>query len=201
MTAFPQLETDRLLLREIAAEDAPALFAIHSDQDAMRWFGSDPLSTMAQATTLIEAFASWRRLPNPGVRWGIERKADRQLLGSCGLFKWNRSWKSCVVGYELAAFAQRQGFMLEALSTALAWGFEQMELNRIEAQVHPANEASIRLLAKLGFVHEGCLREAGFWSGRHHDLQQFSLLRRDYAARFAAQARDACSAADRHHLA
>jgi ribosomal-protein-alanine N-acetyltransferase len=179
MSHFPSFETGRLQLREIVPSDAHDLLAIHSDQRAMRWYGSDPLKSIEQAEKLIEVFASWRHLPNPGTRWGIERKSDRQLLGSCGLFKWNRPWKSCVIGYELAASAQGSGFMTEALSAILDWGFRNMELNRIEAQVHRENVASTKLLGKLGFVWEGCMREAGFWDGRHHDLQQFALLRRD----------------------
>jgi len=180
MSDFPQLVTSRLRLREIVASDAPGLFAIHGDADAMRWFGSDPLTTLGQAEKLVELFSSWRNLPNPGTRWGIERKTDGRLLGSCGLFKWNRGWKSCVIGYELAASAQGQGYMSEALSVILDWGFEHMALNRIEAQVHARNTASIALLGRFGFVLEGHLREAGFWGGTHHDLQQFALLRRDH---------------------
>lgn len=183
MSDFPVLDTPRLLLREIVASDAAGLLAIHGDAEAMRWFGSDPLTSITQAGQLVDMFASWRRLPNPGTRWGIARKADGRLIGSCGLFKWNRTWKSCVIGYELAAPAQRQGFMREALSTVLDWGFEQMALNRIEAQVHAENTPSIALLGRLGFALEGNLREAGFWGGRHHDLQQFALLRRDYQDR------------------
>ena len=181
MSDFPDIETSRLRLREIVATDAPELFAIHGNAEAMRWFGSDPLTTQAQAEQLVEMFAAWRRLPHPGTRWGIERKADRRLLGTCGLFKWNRGWKSCLIGYELATSAQGEGFMTEALSAVLSWGFGHMALNRIEAQVHAQNAASLRLLGKLGFVREGELREAGFWHGRHHDLQQLALLRRDYA--------------------
>jgi ribosomal-protein-alanine N-acetyltransferase len=180
MSDFPYLETKRLLLREIVASDAQDVFSIHSDQRAMRWFGSDPLTSIQEAKKLIDVFAGWRQLANPGTRWGIQHKADLRFLGSCGLFKWNRSWKSCVMGYELAPFARGQGFMSEALSAVLGWGFENMELNRVEAQVHPENLASTKLLSKLGFVQEGCMREAGFWHGSHHDLQQFALLRRDF---------------------
>ncbi len=181
MSDFPSLETERLLLREMASSDVPDLFAIYSDRQVMRWFGSDPLVSMGDAQKLIDAFAGWRHLPNPGARWGIQRKADRRLLGSCGLFKWNRAWKSCAIGYELASFAQGQGFMYEALSATLAWGFKHMDLHRVEAQVHPENLPSIKLLSKLGFAHEGRLREAGFWGRKHHDLQQLGLLRRDFA--------------------
>jgi len=180
MSDFPAFETDRLRLREIVASDAPALFAIHGDADAMRWFGTDPLVELSQAEKLVETFAGWRAMPNPGTRWGIERKSDGQLIGSCGLFKWNRGWKSCTMGYELAQSAWGAGFMGEALSAALNWGFEYMALHRVEAQVNPENTASIKVLRRLGFVQEGHMREAGHWLGQHHDLLQFGLLRREY---------------------
>ncbi len=66
--------------------------------------------------------------------------------------------------------------MREALERAISWGFEHMELNRIEALVHEKNSGSLSLLQKLGFVFEGRLREVGYWGGQHHDLQQYSLL-------------------------
>lgn len=177
---FPALPTARLYLREIVASDAPTLFHIHRDVDAMRWFGTDPLTTLQEAEQLVERFASWRHAPNPGTRWGIEDRATGALIGSCGLFKWNRGWRVCSLGYELAQPAWGQGFMQEALVAALTWGFEHMALNRVEAQVHPDNLASLKLLDKLGFVQEGVLRQAGYWLGAHRDLIQLSLLRQDY---------------------
>nr|WP_199181211.1 GNAT family protein [Chromobacterium alticapitis] len=56
-----------------------------------------------------------------------------------------------------------------------------MELNRIEAQVHPDNLASLRLLQRLDFQQEGRARQAGFWLGRYQDLIYLSLLRQDSA--------------------
>jgi ribosomal-protein-alanine N-acetyltransferase len=70
--------------------------------------------------------------------------------------------------------------MREALLAILAWGFEHMALNRIQAQVHPQNTASIKSLESLGFVQEGCFREARVWHGQHHDLLQYALLKRDW---------------------
>jgi len=67
--------------------------------------------------------------------------------------------------------------MREALTAALSWGFQVMELNRIEAQVHPNNQRSIRLLGRLGFVEEGRLRQAAYWANQYHDMVQYSLLR------------------------
>lgn len=180
MTDFPTLETRRLRLREMVPADSPALFAIHSDDTAMRWFGTDPMLALKDAEKLVEVFAAWRKLPNPGTRWGLELKSSGQLIGSCGLFKWNRGWRSCALGYELAQSCWGQGLMQEALDCTLAWGFSTMELNRIEAQVHPENTASIKRLETLGFVREGLLREAGYWRGSHRDLVQFSLLCKEF---------------------
>jgi len=180
MSDFPTLETPRLLLRETVAADAPALFAIHGDATNMRWYGADPMIDVRQAQKLIELFAGWRQMPNPGVRWGIQSRASGQLIGTCGLFKWNRGWRTCTVGYELTHSARSAGLMSEALSAALTWGFEHMKLNRIEAQIHPDNTASLKLARRLGFVQEGRAREAGYWQGEHHDLLQFSLLRKDW---------------------
>jgi len=176
---FPALQTPRLRLREFTADDAPALLAIHGDAELMRWFGTDPLPDLVAAHKMIESFASWRLLPNPGVRWAIEWRDRPGLLGGCGLFGWHRPWKKCSVGYELARHAQGQGVMGEALDAAFAWGFAQMALHRVEAIVHPDNAASLRLLQRLGFVTEGRLRELGHWGGRCHDMLQLSLLRHE----------------------
>jgi ribosomal-protein-alanine N-acetyltransferase len=185
MSDFPTLTTLRLRLREIVSTDAPALFAIHSDDHAMRWFGTDPMLALQDADKLIENFAAGRKLANPSTRWGITDRTSGQLLGTCGLFKWNRNWRSCALGYELAQAAWGQGLMQEALDCVLDWGFEHMALNRVEAQVAPQNTASIKRLEALGFVREGLLRQAGFWLGAHRDLLQYALLRSERPAPFA----------------
>jgi hypothetical protein len=63
-----------------------------------------------------------------------------------------------------------------ALKAIITWGFREAQFNRIEAQVHPDNTASLALLEALGFLQEGRQREAGYWAGRHHDLLQYALL-------------------------
>jgi [ribosomal protein S5]-alanine N-acetyltransferase len=183
---FPTLATPRLRLRELAAADAPALLAIHGDPVVMKWFGNDPLSDLAGAEKAIENFVALRQLAAPGVRWGIETKASEPapdaLVGTCGFFRWNRGWRVCMAGYELAQHAQGRGYMREALVAAFGWAFEHMAVERIEAQVHPDNRASLTLLKRLGFADEGLQREAAFWGGRRHDMVMLGLLRREFVA-------------------
>jgi ribosomal-protein-alanine N-acetyltransferase len=180
VSLFPTLETERLLLREVIADDATALFSIHGDEEHMRLFGNDPISDVTGAEALIKVFASWRQLPNPRTRWALEIKGKPGLIGTCGLFAWNRNWRRCTCGFELTKKAQGKGYMHEALSATISWGFAAMDLNRVEAQVHPGNYASLRLLKRLHFVEEGRLRQGGYWGGQLHDLLQFSLLREDW---------------------
>ena len=70
--------------------------------------------------------------------------------------------------------------MKEALPFVLQYGFEEMELKRIEALVGPNNEASLRLIRSMGFVQEGLLREHYFTNGRFEDSLFFSLLQREF---------------------
>lgn len=179
---FPTLETKRLVLREIITSDAPALLQIHGDAELMRWFGTEPLKDLHAAVGLVGLFASWRSLPNPGVRWGLQLKGEPTLIGSCGLFGWNRNSRKCTLGYELARGCHGKGLMQEALNAALDWGFNKMDLHRVEAQVHPSNVASLQSIRRLGFFEEGRLREVGRWGGRFHDLLQFSLLRTEWTS-------------------
>jgi [ribosomal protein S5]-alanine N-acetyltransferase len=186
MNDFPRLETENLFLREIAETDAENLLSIHGDAHHMRWFGSDPLTDIGGAIKLVQTFAKWREEPVAGTRWGIQLKSAPGLIGTCGLFRWNRNWRTCVVGYEISPLHQGRGHMKEALARVLAWGFREMELNRVEAHVHPDNRASLALLATMGFVQEARLREIGYWAGSHHDLMLHSLLKREWRSGVAA---------------
>ena len=180
--AFPSLSTRRLQLREIVASDAPALLAIHGDAETMKWFGTDPLADLEAAERVIAGFANLRQ-GQSGVRWGMVHADPARggaLLGTCGVFRWNRGWRTCLTGYELARHAQGRGYMTEALRAIYAWAFDAMAVDRIEAQVHPLNTPSLKLLKRLGFVEEGLLREAGLWMGERRDLVQLGLLQREF---------------------
>lgn len=172
---FPTLHTQRLRLRRIVPADTDALFAIHSDAHWMQWYGVEPVTRRAQAEQLAQLFAGWFAA-GTGFRWGLERKDDNRLIGTCGLFRWNKSWHNCVIGYEIARDCQRRGYMFEALREVIDYGFDAMELHRIQAETHPDNAASIALATRLGFRFEGVHREQAFWSGRFHDLNCYSLL-------------------------
>ena len=80
--SFPCLTTRRLRLREIVPTDAIALFAIHGDREAMRWFGNDPIASPVEAEQMVKVFAGLRKPPAMGIRWGLERDQDGKFSDS-----------------------------------------------------------------------------------------------------------------------
>ncbi|MFN6570248.1 GNAT family protein [Dendronalium sp. ChiSLP03b] len=175
---FPQLTTENLILRETTLADAPAVFQIFADDKVTKYHDLETATSLEQIQLLIER--RMERFKNQqGIRWGIARKEDNVIIGSCGYGIKNRF--QAEIGYELARGYWRKGLMTEALKAIINWGFHQLDLNRIEAFVMLENTASIKLLENLKFVEEGLLREYGFWKGQFHDLKIFSLLKRDYS--------------------
>lgn len=178
MNTFPILTTQRLILRPLTIHDFSDFYATHSSKDHMQWFGTESMTHSHEAENLIELFRDlWPS--KKGIRFVIERSSDQSFLGTCGLFKWNHNWKSCAISYELSPNALGQGYMNEALHAVIQYAFKSMQINRIEAQIHPNNSSSIKTITKLGFLLEGTQRQAGYWHNTYHDLCLFSLIQSD----------------------
>jgi len=175
--AFPRLETERFVLRQLHLSDAESLFAILSDEEVTRFYDDEAFTEVGQAREQIEA---WARSfdAKRSVRWGIAQKTDDAVVGTCGYYGFH-TWNSRgSIGYELARAYWRQGIMTEALAAIVGFGFREIGLNRIQAVVMPGNVGSERLLEKLGFRREGLLREYENWGNKGYvDVNMFSLLR------------------------
>jgi ribosomal-protein-alanine N-acetyltransferase len=178
LRAFPVLETERLLLRETTMNDARAILNVFTDEEVTRYYNVSPFTDIEQARQVV-AGRRRRFESGQGIRWAIARKEDNQVIGSCGYTNWVAEWRKAEIGYELGRPHWGHGIMTEALREIIRFGFQRMNLNRIEAMVMPPNTASANVLIKLGFMEEGLLREVGYWKGQHHDLKMYSLLKRE----------------------
>jgi len=177
-----QLHTPRLLLRPLAAADAPALLAIHADPQVMRYWSTPPWTHIDTALALVArdqaAMAAGKHL-----RLGLQRHSDGELIGTCTLFDLNPVCRRAELGYGLAAASWGQGLMHEALVALLDHGFQALNLNRVEADIDPRNTASARILLRLGFVCEGLLRQRWIVGNEVSDSGLYGLLQRDWQAR------------------
>ncbi len=174
---FPEIETERLLLREILPEDAPAIFRLFSSEQVTRYYDLVTYTDLRQAEELIDFFDESFELER-AIRWGITRKADGALMGTCG-YVWLRTYRG-EIGYDLHPDYWGQGYMQEALDAIVDFGFSEFGLNRVEALVMLENDASARVLRGLGFQEEGVLRQHDFFKDAFHDMRLFALLAQDY---------------------
>ena len=179
---FPSLETENLVLRELRPADAPKVLELFSDPEVVRYYDLDLFSTIEEACRLVDRFVQ-RFEKRIGIRWAItERSSTGDLVGTCGYNLWIQPSHRGVLGYDLARTHWNRGIMTEALTAVLQLGFGKMALNRIEALVMSGNEASYRLLDKLGFQKEGTLRQYERVKGRFVDMEMFSILEEECRA-------------------
>jgi ribosomal-protein-alanine N-acetyltransferase len=176
---FPDLETDRLILRQLTMDDDDFMFKQFSDPQVTQYLMDEPpVKNIEEARMIIQYF-----LEPEGKnrnRWGIIRKSDNQIIGTCGFHRWEKAYFRSEIGYDLYPDFWGQGYMTEALRAAINNGFERMKLNRIDALVYIDNPRSSGLLKKLGFKQEGILRDYFYLNGTFYDHEIFSLLKRDW---------------------
>jgi ribosomal-protein-alanine N-acetyltransferase len=153
------LATERLLLRKPRAEDAPLIFAAYAqDPDVTRYLTFRPHRDLNETHEAIGRFLeNWRT--EKSYCWLIFRRDDEELVGAISA----REDQGINLGYLLARPFWGQGFMSEALSAIGEWAFSVPLVFRVWAVCDLENEASARLLERIGFYQEGVLRK---WS--HH---------------------------------
>lgn len=173
---FPILKTERLLLREITEDDAEGIFACFSNDKVTRYYGQETLDHIEQAEKFV-AFFSENYTEKRGIRWGIERKETQGIIGTIGFNAWSPKHKRAEIGYEIHPEQWRKGYISEAVSEILSYGFESMGLTRIGAVVFINNIASNSLLTKMGFQKEGILRNYMYQNGEAHDAYIYSMVR------------------------
>ena len=172
------LRTERLVLRPLTGKDVPSLFSIHSDPRSMRYWSAPIWKDEERGRAMVE------RDLDPGVtghvRLGIEQRSSGQLVGTCAFFEINDQCRRAELGYMLASPAWGQGYMQEALTAFIGFGFSVLNLNRIEADTDPRNRRSMQLLHRLHFIKEGHFRDRWVVEGEVSDAAMFGLLRRDW---------------------
>ena len=175
----PTLHTPRLRLRPFSDADAGSLFALHSNAHVLRYWDSPPWSDPARAERFI---ATCREMAEEGTgaRVAMQRESDGVFIGWCTLSRWNPDYRSASLGYCLDDVAWGRGYATEAVRGLLQWGFDTLDLNRVQAEADTRNVASARVLEKLGFLREGTLREDCVVNGEVSDSWVYGLLRREW---------------------
>ena len=177
--SIPTLRTARLTLRPFTAADGPRVKVLAGDRLVADTTGSiaHPYEDgMAEAwiSKHAAAFEAGRE-----VQWAITRSEGDELLGAIGLMA-AQPHRRAELGYWLGVPYWGHGYASEAAEAAVRYGFSEMDLARITAQIFPRNPASAHILQKLGMRQEGVLRRHYLKWDVLEDAVLYGLLREEW---------------------
>ncbi len=150
------IETKRLLLKELTPEIYSELFNTYEDDDLIAFLGFQDKDELAvQKSNWQQGMTTYRISFRMFV---LVDKETGKVLGRCGIHNWYAVHKRAEIGYVMTDNSKKQmGYMKEAVAAIVKYGFEQLELNRLEAFTSPSNIASQRILTGVGFTQEAIL--------------------------------------------
>ena len=163
---FRELATERLLLKNISADDREFVLAMFSNDEVNRFlFDAEPIGDLQGADRLIDFYA--QEEPREHHRWVLVKKEDGAKLGTCGFHNWDKEAGCCDIGYDLHPAFWGLGYMLEAMRAIIEFARSDMELKSINACIYVDNEKSARLAKKCGFIFEGKMKDEIFRGGKY----------------------------------
>jgi ribosomal-protein-serine acetyltransferase len=200
----PRLRTERLELQPLQPRHAGLLYeAVEQDRGWLRrWLTfPDRVGSPADTLTFLRRMARGEQ----NVIWGVWLKPDPQgspgsagrpssgsvYAGTIGLHRINRDQRTAVLGYWMRRAMVGQGIATEGAAAVLLWAFDDLHLARVSVEAATGNVASLRVIAKLGFVREGRRREAECLPGRRQRVDWFlhGLVRGDLRTKRSRLAR------------
>lgn len=179
----PHITTARLVLRELTLDDAQAIASQAGDKRVARFLIAVPTPyPVVLARRWIDARLSWWQHAR-GVTLAITRRESPDaLLGTVSLRRFARDGRA-ELGYWLGVGAWGNGYATEAADALVEHGFSQLQLSRIYAQVLEGNEASCRVLEKLGMTNEGIRRRHIRKGKKLLDVSLYGVLRHEWHER------------------
>lgn len=172
---FPELKTERLILRKINEEDIEQLFKLRTDKNVMKYIGKSPMTSINEAKDLIKMVNDLLE-SNSGITWAMALKDNpKKLIGTIGLWRLIKEHYRAEIGYMLLPEYWRKGLTKEAILKIIKFGFNELKLHSIEGRITPLNTASAKILESTGFVREAYFKEDFFFEGKFEDTAIYSL--------------------------
>ena len=151
---FHEIETERLMLKNISLEDSEFMLQQFSNDAVTKYlFDTEPLTYIEEAEKLINFYLQPE--PRGQHRWILSVKNDSRKIGTCGFHCWDRAKNSVEIGYDLQEQYWGKGIMTEALEAILLFAINNMNIQTVNAHIYVDNILSTNLANKLGFVFNG----------------------------------------------
>jgi RimJ/RimL family protein N-acetyltransferase len=165
--------------RAIEKEDAAAIVAWRNDPESWRTLGKmNPLNRIRE-----EEYIDALYKPGGDIVLGVSLFDGDRFIGMCGLHRIDAIARSANFGILIGGEQDRgHGFGIETTRLMVQYGFEELNLNRIELCVFGEHERGIHVYTQAGFVKEGVMREAYYRNGKYQDVIHMAVLRREWSA-------------------
>lgn len=178
---IPELQTERLILRKMRVGDEEDMYAYARKSEVTRYLLWSPHPDIYYTRDYLRYLAT-RYAAGSFYDWAIVLKSSGRMIGTCGFTAFDCSHDAAEIGYVLNPDYRGQGIAPEAVRAVMAFGFDKLALHRIEARFIEGNEASLRVMEKVGMRFEGYRREAMLIKGTYRTIGYSSILRAEYEA-------------------
>jgi ribosomal-protein-alanine N-acetyltransferase len=173
------IETQRLKLTGYSSQDMNFIFENFSKDEIKKILGHRTEEDYQKEEYKYKnGYASYNR---DFILFLLTEKVTNTIIGGSALHNWNKEHHRAEIGYIISdENFKRKGLMTEAVSAVIDYGFNKLNLHRIEAHVGSNNIASLRIIENHQFTKDGLLRQHYFVADKYEDLNLFSLLYNEY---------------------
>ncbi len=173
------LETPRLIIRIDTEEQYRHAFETSDDTAIKNHFGIITNDALNVQKAKLAGGLSTHRTKVMFFHF-IEKELNR-VVGNFAFHNWYPVHRRSEIGYTMAAEEYKnKGYMKEAFSVIVDYGFNALDLNRMEACIHPDNQPSRKVVERMGFTIEGTMKEHYFHNDQLGDSVLYALLKKDY---------------------
>lgn len=169
-----KLTGEKVVLREFRADDEDDWYAINSDDRVTVWMSYDSHTRERTHAALAGTLERAQQDPRTEYYLAITLPADDHVIG--GIRIGLAGVQAGKLGYVIHADHWGHGYATDAARTMITFGFRDLGLHRISAAIGPDNAASITVVERLGFQHEGRLRDHVYTNGTWRDSLLYSRL-------------------------
>ena len=176
---IPTLKAERVVLRGMLVGDCFDMFEYAKKPEVTKYLTWSPHPDVEYTKAYLKTLKHHYKM-GMFYDWAIVLKDENKMIGTCGFTRFNLPHNSAEIGYVINPLYRGRGIALESARIVMRFGFEELGLNRIEARYMVGNDASRRVMEKLGMTFEGISRSEIFVDGTYRDVGRYAVLKDEF---------------------